>query len=322
MDGIDSRDHVQMLEVAHQHVCIHDESVRHFIDTHRREVRSVAAFFVRKNAGVEVAFRQLSGVLFRIGAVGFAPAVHLSKLLKHFVHLRAPSRQFRKFRRQFVRTCAVVEQLVDAVVGFHFGQCRLDLSVEFLQQSFDTISGPCLIAVGVGSNSRTVDAQFRQLGDSHVDRDAKHLPMDVFEFLLVLATKVADGAVVDGAARDQPHEIHGMFDLVFDASRTANAADHGEQQNFAQDAGVDRRLAEFTIVRVFPCGPVESVENLIEQPDGTLVGNSFFEADWYEEYLISRPWRRLPGASIDRFLRHLPAPVISGRFRGDRLTGV
>ena len=84
---------------------------------------------------------------------------------------------------------------------------------------------------------------------------------------------------------------------------------------------MNRRLAEFAIVRVFPCGPVESVENLIEQPDGTLVGNSFFEADWYEEYLISRPWRRQPVASIGRFLRHLPASVISGRFRGGPIDG-
>ena|GEM_PF-4616286 len=46
-----------------------------------------------------------------------------------------------------------------------------------------------------------------------VDRDTKHLPMDVFEFLLVLATEVADGAVVDGAARDEPHETDGIYRL-------------------------------------------------------------------------------------------------------------
>jgi hypothetical protein len=147
------------------------------------------------------------------------------------------------------------------------------------------------VATGVGSNSRPVDAQFRQFRDTHFDRDAKHLPMDVPEFLLVLATKVADRAVVDFAARDEPHKIDGVFDLVFNASRTAQAADHGEQQNLAQEAGVNRRLAQSSTVLTFPCGPVEPVENLIEQSDGMVVRNPFFEADWYQKYLISRARR-------------------------------
>lgn len=67
---------------------------------------------------------------------------------------------------------AVVEQFVDAVVGFHFGHRRFDLTVKFLQQFFDAICRPCLVAAGVGPNSRTVDAQFRQLRDTHVDRNA------------------------------------------------------------------------------------------------------------------------------------------------------
>ena len=161
------------------------------------------------------------------------------------------------------------------------------------------------MTAGVGANSRTVDAQFRQLGEAHVDRRTKHLPMNVLEFFLMLAAKVADGGVVDGAARDQPHEIDGVRDLVFNHPRTAYAADHGEQQNLAQNAGVDRRLAEFSIVRIFPCSPVKPVENFIEQPDGMIVEDSFFEAGWYEEDLISAAWRGLPVASIDRFLRHL-----------------
>jgi hypothetical protein len=135
----------------------------------------------------------------------------------------------------------------------------------------------------------------------------------------MLATEVADRAVVDAAARDEPHEVDRVFDLIFNASRTAYAADHGEQQNLAQDAGVNRRLAEFSTVLTFPCGPVEPVENLIEQPDGMIVRNFFFEADWYQKYLkylISRAWRRLPIASIDRFFRHLPSSVHSVRFRG------
>jgi hypothetical protein len=172
------------------------------------------------------------------------------------------------------------------------------------------------VAAGVGPNSRTVDAQFRQLRDTHIDRDAQHLPMDVLEFLLMLATEVADRAVVDASPRDEPHEIDRVCDFVFNASRTADAADHGEQQNLAQDAGVNRRLAEFSTVLTFPCGPVEPVENLIEEPDGMIIRNPFFEADWYQKYLISRAWRRLPVASIDRFLRHLPSSVHSVRFRG------
>lgn len=137
---------------------------------------------------------------------------------------------------------------------------------------------PCLVAAGVGPNSRTVDAQFRKLRDTHADRDAKHLPVDVLEFLLMLATEVADGAVVDGAARDEPHEIDRVSDLIFNDSRTPYAADHGKQENLAQDAGVNRRLADFSTVLTFPGGPVEPVENLIEQPDGMLDRNSFFEA--------------------------------------------
>ncbi len=35
----------------------------------------------------------------------------------------------------------------------------------------------------------------------------------------------------------------------------------------------------------FPCGPVEPVENLIEQPDGMIVRNLFFEADWYLDFV-------------------------------------
>jgi len=64
------------------------------------------------------------------------------------------------FWRQFGGRCAVVEHLVDAVVGFHFGHRRFDLTVEFLQQLFDAVCGPCHVTAGVGSNSRTVDAQF------------------------------------------------------------------------------------------------------------------------------------------------------------------
>ena len=133
--------------------------------------------------------------------------------------------------------------------------------------------------------------------------------MDVFEFFLMLASEVADGAVVDSAARDEPHEIDRVCDFVFDASRTADATDHGEQQNAAQDARMDGRLAEFSIVRILPCCPVEPTENFIEQPDGMIVRDSFFEAGWYEDDLVSGTWRRLPVASIDRFLRHLHASI-------------
>ena len=98
------------------------------------------------------------------------------------------------------------------------------------------------MAAGVCSNACAVDTEFRQFGETNVDRDAKHLLMDVLEFPLLLATEVADGAVVNAAARDEPHEIDRVFDLVFNHSRTAYAADHGEQQNLAQDAGVEWRL--------------------------------------------------------------------------------
>ena len=161
-----------------------------------------------------------------------------------------------------------------------------------------------LVAAGVGSNSHPVDSQFRQFRDTHADRDAKYLPVDVPEFLLVLATKVADRAVIDGAARDQPHEIDRVFDLIFHDSRTAYAADHGEQQNLAQDARVNRRLADSSSVPTFPCGPVEPVENPIAQPVGMIVRNPFFEADWDQKYLNSLARWRLPVAFVERFLRH------------------
>lgn len=74
------------------------------------------------------------------------------------------------------------------------------------------------------------------------------------------------------------------------------------------------RLAEFLMVGIFPCGPFESAEYFVEQPHGMIVGNSFFKAGGYKDDLISGPWRRLPVASIDRFLRHLPWSVISERF--------
>ena len=188
--------------------------------------------------------------------------------------------------------------------SFQFGHRRFDLNVEFLQQFFDAICYPCLVAAGVGSNSHPVDAQFRQFRDTHVDRDAKYLPVDVPEFLLVLATKVADRAVIDGAARDQPHEVDRVFDLIFHDSRTAYAADHGEQQNLAQDARVNRRLADSSSVPTFPCGPVEPVENPIAQPVGMIVRNPFFEADWDQKYLNSLARWRLPVAFVERFLRH------------------
>ena len=57
------------------------------------------------------------------------------------------------------------------------------------------------MATGVRANSRTVDAQFCQLRDAHVHGKANHLTMDVLEFLFILAAEVADGAVVDSAAR-------------------------------------------------------------------------------------------------------------------------
>ena len=65
-------------------------------------------------------------------------------------------------------------------------------------------------------------------------------------------TLVADGAVVDCAARNKPHEIHGVFNLVFDASRTANATNHGEEQDFAQDARMNGWLADPAMVCLFP----------------------------------------------------------------------
>jgi len=62
---------------------------------------------------------------------------------------------------------------------------------------------------------------------------------------------------------------------------------------------MDRRRPEFSIVRVFPHGPVESVKNFIEQPDGMVFRDFLFETGWDEEDLVSRAWRRLPVASID-----------------------
>ena len=101
-----------------------------------------------------------------------------------------------------------------------------------------------------------------------------------------------------------------------------DAANHRGQQNLAQDAGMNRRLAELSGILAFPCGPVEPVENFIEQPDGMVLRDLHFETGWYEEDLISRTWRRLPVASIDRFLRHLASSVISRRFCGAGLSGV
>lgn len=70
-------------------------------------------------------------------------------------------------------------------------------------------------------------------------------------------------------------------------------------------------LAEFSIVRISPCGPVEAAENFIEQSNRMIVWNSFFEAGWDQDDLISAAWRSLPAASINRFLRHLPWSVLS-----------
>ena len=77
---------------------------------------------------------------------------------------------------------------------------------------------------------------------------------------------------------------------------------------------MDGRLAEFSIVRIFPFCPCEPAENFIEQPDGMVVWDSFFKAGWDEDDLISGTWRRLPVASIDRFLQHLSVSMTSEHF--------
>ena len=50
---------------------------------------------------------------------------------------------------------------------------------------------------------------------------------------------------------------------------------------------MDWRLAEFSIVRIFPFCPCEPAENFIEQPDGMVVCDSFFQAGRYQDDLIS-----------------------------------
>ena len=86
--------------------------------------------------------------------------------------------------------------------------------------------------------------------------------MNVLDLVAVLATKFAERGVIDRATRHQPHEINGVFDVIFDRSRTAGPPNQREQQHFAQHAGVNGRLAAFAVVRVFPSGPVQPIQNL------------------------------------------------------------
>jgi hypothetical protein len=101
--------------------------------------------------------------------------------------------QVRQFRRQPVRFLPVVQQVIDAVVRFEFGQRRVDLPVQFGEQFFDAGGGSGLVSIGVGQHARAINTQLGQAGETHVNGGANHLPMDVFDLRLMLSAKLADG---------------------------------------------------------------------------------------------------------------------------------
>ena len=73
--------------------------------------------------------------------------------------------------------------------------------------------------------------------------------------------------------------IHGYY-----AARSYTDAQIGKLLDSLNSAG----LAEFSIVRVLPRGPVESIENFVEQPDGMVFRDFLFETGGNEEDLIFR----------------------------------
>ena len=75
--------------VADHNIGFHNESVEHVVDAHRRVVRSVRALFIGKNAGIEICFRQLSRILFRIFSVRLSTIIHLLKLLQDDVQMHS-----------------------------------------------------------------------------------------------------------------------------------------------------------------------------------------------------------------------------------------
>ena len=233
--------------------------------------------------------------------------------------LRAASLQVCKFGRTFVGRLTVIKQVFHAVIGVEIFQGVVDLSVEFDEQLFDFVGCPCFVAIGIGKDSRAVDAQFRKSCQTHVDGCFDHLPLDAFELLTVLPAKFAERGVIDAAARGEPHEIDGVVGVVCDGSRTANPPCHGKQQDFAEDRRMNGRLAFSALVGVVPFGLVAPVKDLVEHPDGMVVWNSLDNAGLKEDDLFFLHWRRLPVTGVDIFLDILFCSSPRRRFAADSM---
>ena len=248
----------------------------------------------------------------RIEAIGFAAGIHLLQLLPNLVQFRSSSLQVYQFCGNLVSWLTIVEQLVDAVIHIEFRHGFLNLSVEFGQQLLDSCRRPGLVPIGTGQHAGSVNAQFRKFGDSHFHGISNHLPIDATQLRTVFPAKFTNRGVVDGPPRDEPYKIEGVFDVVFDLPAAAKASCHREQQNFAQNTRMNGRLADLAIIAAFPFAPVESIENLIEQPDRMIVRDSVFDTGGNQHELFARHRSTLPIIRFDRSFRHDGSSVHRG----------
>jgi len=76
--------------------------------------------------------------------------------------------------------------------------------------------------------------------------------------------------VIDAAIFDKPPEIVSDFDGFFECSGSSNSFYQPIQDRPGEYAGMNRGLAAGEVVSLFPGGPVDPAQNIIEQANGMI----------------------------------------------------
>lgn len=76
--------------------------------------------------------------------------------------------------------------------------------------------------------------------------------------------------MIDAAIFDKPPEIVSDFDGFFECSGSSNSFYQPIQDRPGEYAGMNRGLAAGEVVSLFPGGPVDPAQNIIEQANGMI----------------------------------------------------
>ncbi len=136
-----------MLDITDHHITVNDQATVGFSGDHRRIVRCVAAFFIRKYAAVWVSFGKLSWPCatfsFRVASMLSVVSCNFANISRRFFNSAIDSGS--RSKRLLFSPQISFERIGLIQVLYRFS----DLLVQLAQRSSQTFCSPCLVSIGI-----------------------------------------------------------------------------------------------------------------------------------------------------------------------------